>query len=69
MKGVKDPVTGKVFVFKGFTPIKRVSSACIEEAHSACWGDPHKQIKIFPIEQVKKTCCLCQCHFTEEGDE
>lgn len=65
VKGVKDPVTGKVFTYKGFTPLSRVSSACKEEAHTTCWGDPNIQITIFPIEQVKKTCCLCSCHFNE----
>lgn len=64
-QGVKDPITGKTFIYKGFTPSSRIAEKCGYGKHSECLSSPQILINHFPIEYTKQVCCLCQCHFEE----
>lgn len=66
-KGIKDPVSGKTYTFKGFTPLRRVSAACTDNVHTTCPIAPEHLITQFDIEFTKKYSCLCNCHFEEDG--
>lgn len=61
--GFKDPITGKTYTYKGFTPLRRVSDSCQAESHAACSSSPQILITQFDFEFTKKACCLCGCHF------
>lgn len=62
-KGLVDPVSGKTYVYKGFTPLRSVSDSCQGESHANCLSSPQLLIKQFDFEFTKKNCCLCGCHF------
>lgn len=64
-QGIKDPITGKTFIYKGFAPTSRVSSSCQDAFHKECVEAPQNFINIFSFEYTKKYCCLCKCHFEE----
>jgi hypothetical protein len=66
-QGIKDPITGKTYTYKGFVPLSRLSYQCGDEAHDKCViQSPQKLVQDFNFEFAKATCCLCQCHFEGE---
>lgn len=63
-QGIKDPITGKTYTYKGFVPLSRLSYQCGDEAHEECViQSPQKLVQDFNFEFAKATCCLCNCHF------
>lgn len=65
VQGIKDPITGKTYIYTGFAPITRVNHYCQSDAHSDCTHAPQDLIKHFDFEFTKKICCLCSCHNEE----
>lgn len=64
-QGIKDPITGKTYIYKGFAPITRVSDYCQNNGHSDCTHAPQNLINYFDFEFTKQICCLCRCHNEE----
>ena len=64
-QGIKDPITGKTYTYKGFTPLARVSESCKSDSHSICSSSPQQLITQLDFEFTKSVCCLCSCHFEE----
>ena len=68
-KGVKDPVTGKVYIYKGFVLTKSISHQCRADSHESCWSVPQELADRHGIEFAKQHMCLCRCHgVVQEGD-
>jgi len=65
-QGIKDPITGKTYIFKGLTPQRRIAFHCAHGSHSFCKSAPQDLIQTYGFEFTKKVCCLCQCHFEGE---
>jgi|DEB19_MinimDraft_3_1074340.scaffolds.fasta_scaffold43177_3 hypothetical protein len=61
-KGLKDPVTGKVYKYKGFVPTKSITPQCKADSHDSCWSVPQELADRHGIDFAKKNCCLCPCH-------
>lgn len=66
-KNLTDPTTNKVYTYKGFTPLKRISERCQAQTHSDCMTAPQDLVAMFGFDFAKNACCLCQCHFTKEA--
>jgi hypothetical protein len=65
-QGIKDPITGKTYIFKGLTPQRRIAEPCAHGSHNSCKSAPQDLIQTFGFEFTKTVCCLCQCHFEGE---
>jgi len=65
-QGLTNPITGKTYTYKGFTPQRRISDSCGYNSHITCSLSPQKLITKFDFEFTKATCCLCPCHFERE---
>jgi hypothetical protein len=65
-QGLTNPITGKTYIFKGLTPLRRVAESCRHGSHDSCKSAPQDLISVFGFEYTKKVCCLCQCHFEGE---
>ena len=63
--GITNPVDGKTYIYKGFTPYNRLSDACKFGKDADCTSGPQDLITVFDFEYTKKICCLCQCHNEE----
>jgi hypothetical protein len=64
-QGIKDPITGKTYIYKGFAPTSKITSYCQDALHNQCTHAPQDLIKHFDFEFTKKICCLCSCHNEE----
>lgn len=68
-KGLKDPVTGKVYIYKGFVLTKNIEPRCKAGHHEFCFSKPQELADKFGIEFAKKYMCFCSCHgVVQEGD-
>lgn len=65
-QGLTNPITGKTYIFKGLTPLRRITDSCKVGVHNSCRSSHQDLIKLFDFEYTKKVCCLCQCHFEGE---
>lgn len=69
VKGVTDPATGKVYVYKGFVMLKSITPQCKADSHESCFSVPQDLADRHGIEFAKKHMCLCRCHgVVREGD-
>jgi len=68
-KGLKDPVTGKSFIYKGFVLTKWIHAECQHGHHESCFGVPQDLADRHGIEFAKKNSCFCRCHgIVQEGE-
>ena len=54
------------YIYKGFVPLSRLTQTCKDGVHAPCKDFSFEEMsKWLSVDEAKKYCCLCSCHFPE----